>query len=45
MERIEISTKESTELIDITREVRSVVAAKSVESGVCVVLTKHTTQG
>ena len=45
MERIEISTKESTELIDITGEVRSLVARRSVESGMCVIFTRHTTTG
>jgi len=45
MERIEIRTKESTELIDITREVKGIVSRKSVDSGVCVVFTKHTTTG
>lgn len=45
MERIEIVTKENTELIDITREVKGIVQRKSVESGVCVIFTKHTTTG
>ena len=45
MERIEIRTKESTELIDITREVNGFVSSKSVDSGVCVIFTKHTTTG
>ena len=45
MERIEIRTKESTELIDITREVNGFVSSKSVDSGVCVLFTKHTTTG
>ncbi|MEA2075717.1 MAG: secondary thiamine-phosphate synthase enzyme YjbQ [Euryarchaeota archaeon] len=45
MERIEIRTKESTELIDITREVKGIVSSKRVDSGVCVIFTKHTTTG
>jgi len=45
MERIEIRTKESTELIEITREVKGIVSSKSVDSGVCVIFTKHTTTG
>jgi secondary thiamine-phosphate synthase enzyme len=45
MERIEIRTNESTELIDITREVKGIVQRKSVESGICVIFTKHTTTG
>ncbi|HUV80545.1 MAG TPA: secondary thiamine-phosphate synthase enzyme YjbQ [Candidatus Bathyarchaeia archaeon] len=45
MERIEIRTEESTELIDITREVKEIVSRKNVDSGVCVIFTKHTTTG
>ena len=45
MERIELRTKESTELIDITREVNGIVSSKRVDSGVCVIFTKHTTTG
>ncbi|MGB2841817.1 MAG: secondary thiamine-phosphate synthase enzyme YjbQ [Halobacteriota archaeon] len=47
MERIEIGTRESTELIDITGKVKEIVKIKSggVESGICVVFTKHTTSG
>jgi secondary thiamine-phosphate synthase enzyme len=45
MERIAVSTKESTELIDITREVQALVSQNHVESGICVVSTQHTTTG
>jgi len=45
MERIEIRTNESTELLDITREVNGIVERKSVDSGICVIFTKHTTTG
>ena len=45
MDRIEIRTKESTELIDITPNVKKIVSQKDVDSGVCVVFTKHTTTG
>ena len=47
MERIEIGTGQSTELIDITGKVKEIVKSKSgdVDSGICVVFTKHTTSG
>jgi len=47
MERIEIGTRESTEVIDITGKVKEIVKSKSggVESGICVIFTKHTTSG
>jgi secondary thiamine-phosphate synthase enzyme len=45
MDRIELRTKESTELVDITQNVRDIVSRKGVDSGVCVVFTKHTTTG
>ncbi|MGC9444381.1 MAG: secondary thiamine-phosphate synthase enzyme YjbQ [Candidatus Methanospirareceae archaeon] len=45
MERLELRTKESTELIDITDEVKRIVRAKGVDSGICVVFTRHTTTG
>ena len=45
MERIELSTKESTELVDITREVKGIVSRKNLDSGICVIFTKHTTTG
>jgi secondary thiamine-phosphate synthase enzyme len=45
MDRIEIGTKESTELIDITQNVKEIVSRKGVDSGVCVIFTKHTTTG
>jgi secondary thiamine-phosphate synthase enzyme len=45
MDRIELRTKESTELIDITQKVKEIVGRKGVDSGVCVVFTKHTTTG
>jgi len=45
MERIELSTSESTELVDITGEVKGIVSRSSVESGLCVIFTKHTTTG
>lgn len=40
-----MSTKESIELIDITREVQALVSQGRVESGLCVVSTRHTTTG
>jgi len=45
MDRLEIETRESTELIDITTEVNGIVKRKSVDSGICVIFTKHTTTG
>jgi len=47
MERIEIETRGSTELIDITGKVKEIVKSKSggVDSGICVVFTRHTTSG
>ena len=45
MARIEIGTKKSTELVNITREVKGIVGSKGVDSGVCVIFTKHTTTG
>jgi len=45
MDRLEIETRESTELIDITSEVKGIVRSKSVDSGICLIFTKHTTTG
>ena len=45
MDQIEIATREHTELIDITSDVKKVVKRKSVESGICVIFTRHTTTG
>ena len=51
MERIEIETGQSTELIDITGKVKEIVKTKTKnkrgnrDSGICVVFTRHTTSG
>jgi secondary thiamine-phosphate synthase enzyme len=47
MERIEIETRQSTELIDITGKVKEIVKSRrsNVNSGICVVFTRHTTSG
>ena len=47
MERIEIGTRQSTEFIDITGKLKEIVKIKSggVDSGICVIFTKHTTSG
>ena len=45
MERIEVKTRESTELIDITEKVKEVVKSAGVDSGICVIFTRHTTSG
>jgi len=45
MERIELKTRESTELVDITEKVKELVKCTCVESGICVIFTRHTTSG
>lgn len=45
MERIEVKTGGSTELIDITGNVKEIVKRSGVDSGICVVFTRHTTSG
>ncbi|MFV9676057.1 MAG: secondary thiamine-phosphate synthase enzyme YjbQ [Methanosarcinales archaeon] len=45
MERIELKTRESTELVDITEKVKELVKYTGVESGICVIFTRHTTSG
>ena len=45
MERIEIKTKGTTEIVDITVEVGGLVKRKGVDSGICVIFTRHTTTG
>ena len=45
MDQIEIATREHTELIDITSDVKKVVKHKSVELGICVIFARHTTTG
>jgi secondary thiamine-phosphate synthase enzyme len=45
METIEIKTNKDTELIDITRNVQEIVTRMNVDSGICVVFTRHTTTG
>jgi secondary thiamine-phosphate synthase enzyme len=45
MERIEVKTRDSTELIDITVKVKEVVKSAGVDSGICVIFTRHTTSG
>nr|QNO55589.1 hypothetical protein BJEEAEJC_00033 [Methanosarcinales archaeon ANME-1 ERB7] len=45
MEKIEIKTKGDTELVDITGEVKEIVKSKDVDSGICVIFTRHTTTG
>ena len=45
MERIEVKTRESTELIDITVKVKKVVKSAGVDFGICVIFTRHTTSG
>ena len=51
MVTIEIETGQSTELIDITGKVKEIVKSKTknkignLDSGICVVFTRHTTSG
>ncbi len=45
MERLYIGTRESAELIDITGKVKEIVKSSVVDSGICVIFTKHTTSG
>jgi secondary thiamine-phosphate synthase enzyme len=45
MEKLSVQSNERTEIIDITREVQSVVNASGIENGVCFVFIPHTTAG
>ena len=45
MERIQIQTKGNSEVMDITGEVKEIVKSKDVDSGICVIFTRHTTTG
>ncbi len=45
MERIQIQTKGNSEVMDITGEVKEIVKRKGVDSGICVIFTRHTTTG
>jgi secondary thiamine-phosphate synthase enzyme len=45
MKEIPVPTRSHTELIDITSEVRKVVADSGVQEGVCLVYVPHTTAG
>lgn len=45
MERIQIQTKGNSEVMDITGEVKGIVKRKGVDSGICVIFTRHTTTG
>jgi secondary thiamine-phosphate synthase enzyme len=41
--RLQLSTREHNEVVDITREVRRIVAESGVREGVCTVFTPHAT--
>ncbi|MCF7928988.1 MAG: secondary thiamine-phosphate synthase enzyme YjbQ [Spirochaetales bacterium] len=43
MKQIEVSSKEKTDLINITREIQSVLAESGIESGICHIFVPHTT--
>jgi secondary thiamine-phosphate synthase enzyme len=45
MQTIRVSTKQKIQMIDITREVKRVVAESGVREGLCTVFVPHTTAG
>jgi len=45
MHTLHLQTRSATELVDITREVQSLVRASHVQEGLCVVYVPHTTAG
>lgn len=45
MEKIKIKTTSRVDLVDITKEIQSVVSASKVKDGVCFIFCQHTTAG
>ncbi len=45
MRRLEVKTRERTQFVDITAQVREVVSDENIVSGLCVVFCPHTTAG
>jgi secondary thiamine-phosphate synthase enzyme len=45
LEQFEVKTREATQFIDITSQVRKIVRGSGVREGVCVVSVPHTTAG
>jgi len=45
MNTLQLQTRSSTELLDITREVQTLVSSSGVREGLCVVYVPHTTAG
>ena len=45
MEKLSVQSNDRTEIIDITREVQSVVHESGIKNGVCYVFIPHTTAG
>lgn len=45
MEKIKIKTTSRVDLVDITKEIQSVVSASKVKDGVCFLFCQHTTAG
>lgn len=45
MNTLQVQSRASTELIDITREVQGIVTSSGIREGICVVYVPHTTAG
>ena len=45
MQTVSVTTKKKIQMIDITREVKKVVAEAGVREGLCTVFIPHTTAG
>lgn len=45
MEKIKIKTTSRVDLVDITKEIQSVVGASKIKDGVCFIFCQHTTAG
>jgi secondary thiamine-phosphate synthase enzyme len=45
MNTLQVQSRSSTELIDITREVQGIVTSSGIREGICVVYVPHTTAG
>lgn len=45
MEKIKVSSKERTDMIEITEEVKEAVRKSGVKSGICLLFVPHTTAG
>lgn len=45
LQNIKLRTKSRSDLIDITREIQSIVSKSNVKNGICVIYVPHTTAG